>query len=201
MRVDRTTTTPFLIRIFSNHGGFHRLDEFDHDIQPRDEINLYSWKDATLGELTTLLAKELVGDSKRGLSSFRFSYRLIFGDANRGRYLTKDLGTVSLHDKSADSGKTLDDARFIIGDWIAIAVLQPGDRLYDSRYTDRDNRPSRDGRGGHRGGYNGVSSYRDRQHMDNYRPYDRNDRDRRRPPRPMESRRWGNDSYRPDRRS
>lgn len=202
MKVDRTTTTPFLIRIFSDHRNFHRLEDFDTDRQPRDELNLYSWKDATLGELTTLLAKELVGDSQRTLATFKFSYRLIFGDTNRRRYQFRDLGTVQLNDKSTDGKKSLDDVRFVIGDWIDIAVLQPGDKLYDTRLPSRDSRPvAQGGRAPARGEYGANSNYRDRQHKDTYRPYDRNDRRDKRPGQPpSDNRRWGNDSYRPDRR-
>lgn len=198
MPIDRTTTTPFLIRAFPCHGSFHSLNEFDHDLQPRDEINLYSWKDATLGELTTLLAKELVGPSDRAVSSFRFNFRLVFGDNNRGRYQTRDIGSVQVGKKTRDSEKTLDDVRFIIGDWIDIAVLQPGDRLYDhTRNEERDYKhPYRGNNGNYRGqrdrSYRGSDSFRSNDR------YDRNDRARGgfRGAAPVDGRRWDNDNYR-----
>lgn len=197
MRIDRTTTTPFLLRVFSSHGNFHRLDEFDSDRQPRDELNIYSWKDATLGELTSLLAKELVGDSQRDLISYKFSYRLVFGDANHGRYQIRDLGTIQLHDKSSEAQKSLDDIRFVIGDWIDIAILKPGDRLYDARSSNRSNYCIQAGRGGGGVGQGSRSSYRDRHTTDTYRPYDRRERNSIRSP--VDNRRWAHDSYRSSR--
>lgn len=203
--IDRQATTPFLIRIFSSHGGFHRADEFDVHSQPRNEINLYSWKDATLGELTTLLTKELVGDSDSPVSSFKFGYRLIYGDNARGRFLTRDIGTVQVSHESRDSQKSLQESRFVVGDWIDIAVLQPGDRLYDQqRSENRDNYQRSNtfrgnsrhqgpgyggtgysGRGGYsRGGYQGSNG-------SSYRPYDRPQRGGRRSPQG----RWSNDGY------
>lgn len=212
MPVDRSTTTPFLIRIFANHGSFHNLNEFEYDLQPKNELNLYSWKDATLGELTTLLAKELIGDGDgdrqqqhNSKSSYKFSYRLVFGDTQRNRYLTRDIGVVQLLDDntkpSSDSLKTLESARFVTGDWIDIAVLQPGDRAYDAARDTRlpygrgqaaaaaaatnhhqQYRPHNDGR------YNRPNNNNQR------RPYDRRERD------DADRHRWTNDNYRPHRR-
>jgi histone deacetylase complex subunit SAP18 len=198
--VDRQTTTPFLIRIFSSHGKFHRIDEFNTNTQPSAELNLYSWKDATLGELTTLLAKELIGETDRRISSFKFSFRLVYGDNTRGKYLIRDIGTVQPSQDSRDAQKSLGDARFVIGDWVDIAILQPGDRLYDQRNDDRDSRGAsggnrglqRGGRGGFgtntRGGYASRGQY---SNGSSYRPYEREDRHRRSP-----DGRWSNDGYR-----
>lgn len=194
MPVDRTTTTPFLIRIFPAHGNFHRLNEFDFDLQPKDEINLYSWKDATLGELTTLLAREVVReDAKRPVTSYKFSYRLIYGDPNRARYQTRDIGVVQVGGRSGDSNKTLEEARFVIGDWIDVAVLRPGDRLYDGRIKERDYREPRSAaRGGYRGGYGASRAQDERSYRprDNGRPYDQ---DRNHDRNGASSRRWESD--------
>lgn len=72
-------------------------------------------KDATLGELTTLLSRELAKD--RPDVQLKYSYRLIYGDNNRDRYLVRDLGTVSPTHKSPEWDKSLGESRFVIGDW------------------------------------------------------------------------------------
>ncbi|KTW31769.1 uncharacterized protein T551_01030 [Pneumocystis jirovecii RU7] len=116
--IDRQKTTPFLLRLFYKVGSFHSIDEFQPGSQPvADEVQIYTWKDASLHELAQLLSKAIPNNKHT-----RFSFRLIYSDNYKERYQTKDIGHVSLFSKNAEAYKTLDDIRFAIGDWIDVAV-------------------------------------------------------------------------------
>ncbi|KAG4306107.1 hypothetical protein PORY_000095 [Pneumocystis oryctolagi] len=116
--IDRKKTTPFLLRLFYKVGGFHSIDEFQPESQPiADEVQIYTWKDANLHELAQLLSKAIPNNKHT-----RFSFRLIYSDNYKERYQTKDIGNVSLLSKNLEAYKTLDDIRFVIGDWIDVAI-------------------------------------------------------------------------------
>ncbi|EMR11051.1 hypothetical protein PNEG_00650 [Pneumocystis murina B123] len=116
--IDRQKTTPFLLRIFCKIGGFHSIEEFQPESQPvADEVQIYTWKDASLYELAQLLAKAIPNNN-----STRFSFRLIYNDNYKEKYLTKDIGHVLLFSRGLEANKTLDDVRFVIGDWIDVAI-------------------------------------------------------------------------------
>ncbi|QSL65213.1 hypothetical protein MERGE_002520 [Pneumocystis wakefieldiae] len=116
--IDRQKTTPFLLRIFFKIGGFHSIEEFQPESQPvADEVQIYTWKDASLYELAQLLSKAIPNNN-----STRFSFRLIYNDNYKEKYQTKDIGHVLLFSRGLEANKTLDDVRFVIGDWIDVAI-------------------------------------------------------------------------------
>lgn len=116
--IDRQKNTPFLLRLFYKIGGFHSIDEFQPNNQPiTDEIQIYTWKDASLHELAQLLAKAIPDNNHT-----RFSFRLIYNDNYREKYQTKDIGHVLLLSKGLEADRTLEDVRFVIGDWIDVAI-------------------------------------------------------------------------------
>lgn len=43
--IDREKTCPFLVRCFYTVDRFHGLQEFRRDSLPKDEVDLYVWKD------------------------------------------------------------------------------------------------------------------------------------------------------------
>jgi hypothetical protein len=51
-KVDREKSCPFLIRVFYKVGSTHRVDEFDGDKRPAEEVQVYSWFDANLREIS-----------------------------------------------------------------------------------------------------------------------------------------------------
>jgi len=54
--IDREKTAPFLIRAFVKTGSFHRLAQFqDGPLPIVDELQIFTWKDATLYELLTTI--------------------------------------------------------------------------------------------------------------------------------------------------
>ncbi|OQN96206.1 hypothetical protein B0A48_17713 [Cryoendolithus antarcticus] len=110
----------------------------------QSSLALYQWSDCTLAQLTRTLMTELnrQGEMEVGVGS-RVVYKLIFPDTRaqvsengRGKWIDKPLGSVvvggreaELEDNEAfegDSNKTLADARFVIGDYVACAVYNPG---------------------------------------------------------------------------
>ncbi|KAF5363614.1 hypothetical protein D9756_000117 [Leucocoprinus leucothites] len=150
----RETTTPFLIRAFVKIGSFHRLTLFeDGSLPTTDEHQLHTWKDATLRELLTTLRNTAphIPEYKHPLA--RFSFRTVYADpALKGRFAQKDLGMVYSRDILGEPGalnvtaprlledaenenrepterekeeRTLDDLKFVPGDYLLVAVLLP----------------------------------------------------------------------------
>ncbi|KAI9660475.1 MAG: hypothetical protein M1821_009825 [Bathelium mastoideum] len=157
-KIDRQTTTPFLLRLCYKNGAFHRPEDFptlpSHPIPAH--LQIYTWQSCTLRELTSLLTSALPGSALPSpLIGTRLAYRLIYPDTGQptrpgpGRYLAKDLGSVIVgvggpgvesgegsangeyhrgrgSDKlEGDADRTLQDARFVIGDYVSVAILPP----------------------------------------------------------------------------
>jgi len=111
-----------------------------------DEHQLFSWKNASLGEVVTTLRNTAphVAEYRHPLA--RFSFRIVYADAgNKGRFVQKDIGIVYSRDILGEPGslnstaprllldsesgqreeKTLENLKFIPGDFLLIAVLLP----------------------------------------------------------------------------
>ncbi|CAG8651887.1 3206_t:CDS:2 [Funneliformis caledonium] len=116
--IDREKTVPFLLRMF------YRIDDFTPEHLPtEDEVQIYTWKDATLKEISNLI-KEVVQDANR--PNARLSFKLVYIDNLRGKYAFKELGTIHNVTSSTtpeQEGINLDDARFVIGDFIDVAIF------------------------------------------------------------------------------
>ncbi|KAG5725738.1 Histone deacetylase complex subunit SAP18 [Termitomyces sp. T112] len=150
--VPREKTAPFLIRTFVKIGSFHRLSLFEDGTLPTtDEQQIFTWKDATLREVLTTLRNTapLVPEYRHPLA--RFSFRTVYADSlAKGRFSQKDLGMVYSRDILGEPGslnvtaprladedgtrepserekeeRTLDELRFVPGDFLLVAVLLP----------------------------------------------------------------------------
>ncbi|KNZ72703.1 Histone deacetylase complex subunit SAP18 [Termitomyces sp. J132] len=150
--VPREKTAPFLIRTFVKIGSFHRLSLFEDGTLPTtDEQQIFTWKDATLREVLTTLRNTapLVSEYRHPLA--RFSFRTVYADSlAKGRFSQKDLGMVYSRDILGEPGslnvtaprladedgtrepserekeeRTLDELRFVPGDFLLVAVLLP----------------------------------------------------------------------------
>ncbi|PGH21425.1 hypothetical protein AJ80_03216 [Polytolypa hystricis UAMH7299] len=118
-------------------------------------LQIYTWQSCTLHELAQLLTSALPNLLPSPTVGSRLCFRLIYPDTRnqavaadgRGRYLSKDVGSVivgrssSSGDEQAngqdgkpaggiklqgdDADKTLQDARFVIGDYVDCAILPP----------------------------------------------------------------------------
>lgn len=78
--------------------------------------------DATLKELTSLV-KEVNKDARRKGTFFDFA--LVFPDVRGPGYRMRDIGTTCSGQKGSDDNKTLNAARFQIGDYLDIAISTP----------------------------------------------------------------------------
>ncbi|CAO2652373.1 Nn.00g006560.m01.CDS01 [Neocucurbitaria sp. VM-36] len=155
-KIDRQTTTPFLLRLFFKQGSFHRLDEFDPTL-PRlpTNVQIYTWQSCTLRELCKLLLSAVPTLLPQPFTGSRIAFRLVYPDiqgSNRpgapGRYISRDIGSViiganaeeedvdmnggdastvaeALKQLDGDPDRTLADVKFLIGDYIACAILPP----------------------------------------------------------------------------
>jgi len=92
-----------------------------------------------------------------------FDFALVYPDLRQGpRCQTRDLGTTIASQRGPDDSKTLHDCKFVIGDYIDVAITPPTGRMdrmdYGRRgFGDRRNGFGGGGRdyGGDRGGFGG----------------------------------------------
>jgi hypothetical protein len=96
------------------------VEEFELDRLPEeDEVQIYTWKDATLKELSSLI-KEVYPQSRH--KEVKFSFRLIYTDL-RGKFVGKELGITFNNRRGKDDEKSLEDARFVVGDYMDVAIF------------------------------------------------------------------------------
>ncbi|KAH9939963.1 histone deacetylase complex protein [Amylocystis lapponica] len=146
--VDREKTAPFLIRTFIKIGSFHRVAQFEEGPLPiSDEQQIFTWKDATLRELLTTLRATAPPLPEYRHPLARYSFRALYADsATRGYIAQKDLGIIYSRDILGEPGtlavpaarlgtdtepadalteRTLDELRFVPGDYLCVAILLP----------------------------------------------------------------------------
>ena len=127
---------------------------------PANELQIYTWVDATLKELTSLV-REVNPESRRKGTLFDIARVYPVNNARGGvtgpngqflHYNLRDIGTTVSGRKGVDDGKTLKQCGFEIGDYLDIAITPPnaGGRGLDRMEHDRDNRRDRRGFGGRR---------------------------------------------------
>jgi histone deacetylase complex subunit SAP18 len=111
--------------MYCRFNGHHGMDEFIHPPQ-KDELVVYTWKDASLSELAGLI-KEVVEGARR--KEIVFSFRLVFKEVESKKYYSfKELGRVANSHAGRDDHVTLSDCSFIIGDYIDVAMFEDGGR-------------------------------------------------------------------------
>ncbi|NP_001161657.1 Sin3A associated protein [Saccoglossus kowalevskii] len=133
--VDREKTCPLLLRVFCSHNNHHRLGEYARGNVPANELQIYTWLDATLKELSSLV-KEVNPDARRKGTFFDFA--IVFPDFRRQGFRIREVGTTCSGRKGADDAVTLGNSQFKIGDYLDIAITIPGRGPPQNR---RDNRP------------------------------------------------------------
>ncbi|XP_020506425.1 histone deacetylase complex subunit SAP18 [Labrus bergylta] len=121
--IDREKTCPLLLRVFTtNCGRHHRPDEFARGNVPSSELQIYTWMDATLKELTSLV-KEVYPEARKKGTHFHFS--IVYPDLRGKVYRLRDLGNTISGRKGTDDSMTLQSQRFQIGDYLDIAITPP----------------------------------------------------------------------------
>ncbi|KNC98313.1 uncharacterized protein SPPG_06706 [Spizellomyces punctatus DAOM BR117] len=171
LTVDREKTCPFLVRMYVSTKGDLRVEDLERDGLPeRDEHLVYTWKDATLRELASLLQTTYPAAKPREV---RISFRAISRVSTRPlQFRCIPLGNVFNFRSSYDDTKTLSDLRFVVGDavLVSIAPTEPGHpERRESGSAVPFRRPS--GRDEGFGGFRGdrFSSDRDQRRFDPYR--------------------------------
>uniref|UniRef100_A0A3B3U3C8 Histone deacetylase complex subunit SAP18 n=2 Tax=Poecilia TaxID=8080 RepID=A0A3B3U3C8_9TELE len=107
--IDREKTCPLLLRVFTtNSGRHHRSDEFARGNVPSSELQIYTWMDATLKELTSLV-KEVYPEARKKGTHFIKLYKSVTVSGRKG----------------LDDAMTLQSQRFQIGDYLDIAITPP----------------------------------------------------------------------------
>ncbi|XP_043721551.1 histone deacetylase complex subunit SAP18-like [Telopea speciosissima] len=120
--VDREKICPLLLRVFTKNGGHHTKEDFAmRGKEPKDEVQIYTWKDATLRELTDLV-KEVARAARR--RDAKLSFAFVYPDKN-GRNVVRPVGMTHSYGngRGQDDSKTLADLSFQIGDYLDVAIL------------------------------------------------------------------------------
>lgn len=108
-----------MIRVFYKEGSTHRVDEFDGDKRPAEEVQVYSWFDANLREISEHIQKELELTRKRDT---QLDFSLFYPDYSGG-FRRKFLGSVKVGTMGSDDLKTLQSLRYQVGDYISLAII------------------------------------------------------------------------------
>eukprot|EP00037_Helgoeca_nana_P019785 m.194241 g.194241 ORF g.194241 m.194241 type:complete len:171 (-) comp24998_c0_seq2:369-881(-) len=122
--IDREVRCPFLLRVFVRVNRPLRIAEFDDARRlPEDELQVYTWPDATLSELATLVM-EVEPSPRRRRANLRFAtvYRPQTGG---GKPMLRDLGKITVGQTGPDDLRSLQDTPFKIGDLLAVSVTLP----------------------------------------------------------------------------
>ncbi|KAF0876858.1 SAP18 deacetylase, partial [Crocuta crocuta] len=105
----------------TNNGHHHRMDEFSRGNVPSSELHLYTWMNATLKELTSLV--ELYPEARK--KGTHFSFAIVFTDPKTAWLSRKgDWQTMSGR-KGTDDCMSLQSQKFHTGDYLDIAITPP----------------------------------------------------------------------------
>jgi histone deacetylase complex subunit SAP18 len=119
--VDREKTCPLLLRVFTKSGGHHTSEDYAvRGKEPKDEVQIYTWKDASLRELTDLVKEVSVAARRRNA---RLSFAFVYPN-NKGGYNVREVGETMAYPnrKQPDDSKTLSELPFEIGDYLDVAI-------------------------------------------------------------------------------
>ena len=122
--VDREKTCPLLLRVFCRTGRHNSPEDYSRGNVPANESQIYTWMDATLREITSLM-KEVNPDARRKGTVFDFS--LVAPNMGPGpiSFRMRHIGTTTAGVKGTDDNKTLSQCRFTIGDYMDISITSP----------------------------------------------------------------------------
>eukprot|EP01066_Platyproteum_vivax_P020851 Platyproteum_vivax@DN879_c0_g1_i3.p1 len=120
-RIDREKQCPFLLRVFYKENGQNELDDFAvRGKEPTDrELQIYTWPDVTLKELSDLVKDVLPEARSRDAN---FEYRLIYPDRSGKNFMTKIGEVHSIYRNFEEDMKTLTSVKFQIGDFVDLSI-------------------------------------------------------------------------------
>ncbi|CAH0775395.1 unnamed protein product [Bemisia tabaci] len=120
--VDREKTCPLLLRVFCNVGRHNNINDYNRGSVPSNELQIYTWMDATLRELTSLV-KEVNAEARQ--KGTQFSFVVVSPDLRMHRYVFREIGVTISGQKGNEDNKTLGQARFVIGDYLDVCITPP----------------------------------------------------------------------------
>jgi len=126
-----------LLRVFCAMGRHHSLSDYNRGNVPPSELQIYTWTDATLQEMMSLVREVNYEARRRGT---RFAFAHIYPDPRGPGYCRRDMGSTVSGERGPDDMKTLRQCRFTIGDYIDIAITPPNRNMNPNR--GRFNRPN-----------------------------------------------------------
>merc|ERR1712150_120846 len=156
-KVNREKVCPFLLRVFVANSRHNYQDNYNEGKVPKYELQIYTWLDATLKELTYLI-RQAKPESKLKATSFDFvrvfpalndhrrSYQDQISPLRRLDYNYRDIGKTISGIKGVEDKKTLSECKFEIGDYLDVSITPPtatGERttLHEEyNKNDRDHR-------------------------------------------------------------
>lgn len=89
---------------------------------PANELQIYTWQDATLKELTALV-RDVNPDTRRKGTYFDFA--LVHPDQFGPGYRMREIGVTCSGQRMADETTSLAQAKFTIGDYMDINITPP----------------------------------------------------------------------------
>eukprot|EP00275_Glaucocystis_incrassata_P001766 EC123906.1.p1 GENE.EC123906.1~~EC123906.1.p1 ORF type:complete len:133 (+),score=10.60 EC123906.1:129-527(+) len=117
--IDREKTCPLLLRVFAKVGGHHRVEDYAvRGKEPEDEVQIYTWPDATLRELTDLIKEVNMAARRR---EARLSFAFVYPD-KRGNNVIRQVGMTHSSRKGEDDSKTLAELHFQTGDFLDVSI-------------------------------------------------------------------------------
>jgi hypothetical protein len=117
MIVDRIQTCPTLVRTFYQKGEHHSISEYVKEL-PTPELYLYTWRDATLRELSYVIARS------GKLSDLQMmSFAMVVPDLKLGGWTIEPMGEVDMKNTETPDTKTLEAYGFQAGYFLDIAYI------------------------------------------------------------------------------
>lgn len=93
-----------------------------HGNVPSNELQIYTWQDATLRELTSLVRDVNPETRKKGTY---FDFAIVYPEMRSQNYRMREIGVTCSGQKGADDSKTLAQVKFCIGDYMDINITPP----------------------------------------------------------------------------
>lgn len=98
---------------------------------PSNELQIYTWQDATLRELTALVLD--VNPETRRKGTY-FDFALVSPDPFGPGYRLREIGVTSSGHRNADDSLSLAQAKFTIGDYMDINITPPNRVVPQARH-------------------------------------------------------------------
>lgn len=98
------------------------MGEYMYGNVPSNELQIYTWMDASLHELTSLVREVNPDTRKKGTY---FDFAIVYPNYRNNHFQMREIGVTCTGQKGADDTKTLAQAKFCIGDFLDISITPP----------------------------------------------------------------------------